>query len=190
MNHYPKPVSGRCCCTTLLSLCLCLVPAGLCLADAGQEPVTRKGFRDLDIEIQALKKEVLKVNRDLQVLEEGLLYPHNQQLMVFVSIVDDASFLLKDVRLQLDGQVVAAHTYTRGEEKALHEGGVHRVYVGGIRDGEHTVLVKVAGTEPQGADFGFQESTTITKKPGTCYIELRIHAGPDGRKPAVSILEW
>ena len=189
MSHYPKPVSGHCR-TALLSLCLYLVTASFCMADAGQEPITREHFRELDIEIQALKKEVLKVNRDLQVLESELLYPHGQQLVVFVSIVNDTSFLLKDVRLQLDGQAVAAHAYTRGEETALHEGGVHRIYVGGIRDGEHTLDVEVAGADPQGADFSRQESRTITKEPGTCYIELRIQADPDGHKPAVSILEW
>jgi hypothetical protein len=190
MNHYPKPVSGRCCCTTLLSLCLYLVTAGLCLADTGQEPIIHKGFRELDIEIQVLKKEVLKVNRDLQVLEKEVLYPHGQQLVVFVSMVNDTTFQLKDIRLQLDGQAVAAHTYSRGEETALHEGGVHRVYVGGIRDGEHTLDVEVAGADSQGADFRRQESKTITKEPGTCYIELRIQADPDGRMPDVSILKW
>ena len=164
--------------------------SGLCRADAGQEPITREHFRELDIEIQALKKEVLKVNRDLQVLETELLYPHGQQLVVFVSMVNDTSFLLKDVRLQLDGQAVAAHTYNRGEQTALHEGGVHRIYAGGIRDGEHTLGAVVTGTGPQGADISRQASTTITKAPGTCYIELRIQADPNGRMPAVSILEW
>jgi len=189
MNHYPKPVSGRCG-TTLLSLCLYLVTASICMADNGQEPIKSEHFRELDIEIQVLKKEVLKVNRDLQVLEKELLYPHGQQLVVFVSMANDTSLLLKDVRLQLDGQVIAAHTYSRGEETALHEGGVHRVYVGGIREGKHTLEVEVAGADPQGADFSRQESRTITKEPGTCYIELRIQADPDGRMPAVSILEW
>ena len=189
MSHYPKPVSGHCR-TALLSLCLYLVTASFCMADAGQEPITREHFRELDIEIQALKKEVLKVNRDLQVLESELLYPHGQQLVVFVSIVNDTSFLLKDVRLQLDGQAVAAHAYTRGEEAALHEGGAHRVYVGRISDGEHTLDVEVAGVDPQGADFIRQQSRTITKESGACYIELRIQADPDGHTPAVSILEW
>ena len=189
MNHYPKPVSGRCC-TTLLFLCLYLMTASLCMADAGQEPVTREHFRELDIEIQVLKKEVLKVNRDLQVLEKELLYPHGQQLVVFVSLVNDTSFLLKDVRLHLDGQAVAVHTYTRGEEMALHEGGVHRIYAGGIREGEHTLGVVVAGTDKHGANVSRQKSTTITKAPGTRYIELRIQADPDGHKPVVSILEW
>jgi hypothetical protein len=189
MNHNPNHVTGRCG-TALFFLCLNLMTASLSMADDGQEPITRQHFQELDIEIQVLKKEVLKVNRDLQVLEEELLYPHGQQLEVFVSMVNDTSFMLKDVRLQLDGQPVVAHTYTRGEEAALHEGGVHRLYVGGIREGQHTLKVVIAGTDPQGADFSRQESKTITKMPGTRYIELRLHADPDGRKPDVSILEW
>jgi hypothetical protein len=160
------------------------------MADAEQGPVNRDHFRELDIEIQVLKKEVLKVNRDLQVLEKEILYPHGQQLVVFVSMLNDTSFLLKHVRLQLDGQAVAAHTYSRGEEAALHKGGVHRVYVGRIPDGEHTLDVEVSGADPQGGDSSRQQSRTITKEPGTCYIELRIQADPDGRMPAVSILKW
>ena len=72
----------------------------------------------------------------------------------------------------------------------MHEGGVHRIYAGGIREGEHTLAVVVAGTDTHGANVSRQKSTTITKAPGTRYIELRIQAHPDGHKPVVSILEW
>jgi hypothetical protein len=189
MSRYPKPASGHCC-TSLSVLCLTLVMAVCCRAVADPEPVSGEHFRELDIEIQALKKEVLKVNRDLQELETELLYPHGQQLVVFVSMVSEAPMRLNDIRLQLDGKTVAAHAYTPGEETALHEGGVHRIYVGGIRPGEHTLEAVVAGTGPHGAEFNHRESATITKVPGTRYVELRIHADSDGRQPAVSILAW
>jgi hypothetical protein len=176
----------------LSSLCLLLylMGAGRCMADAVGEAISPERSRELDSEIQVLKEEVLKINRDLQQLEQELLYPHDQQLVVFVSMVNDVPLVLKEVRLQLDGQPVAAHTYSHGEETALHAGGAHRIYVGGIRKGEHTLGVMVAGSNSQGHEFSRRESRAITPVTGVRYVELRVHSDPDGRKPAVSILEW
>ncbi len=173
-----------------LLLFLYLITASRCMADADQEATTPQHAQELDSEIQVLKNEVLKVNRDLQQLEEDLLYPQDQQLVVFVSIVNDGSVQLKAVRMRLDGQPVATHVYSRGEEAALHQGGVHRIYVGAIRKGEHTLGVVVDGTNTQDAEFNLHESKTITKATGIRYVELRLHTDPAGRKPAVSILEW
>ena len=177
----------------LSSLCLLLylMAAGRCMADADAEATSSpEHSRELDSEIQVLKKEVLKINRDLQQLEQELLYPHDQQLVVFVSMVNDVPLVLKEVRLQLDGQPVAAHAYSHSEETALHAGGVHRIYVGAIHKGEHALRVMVAGANSQGREFSRRESRTITKVSGVRYVELRLHSDPDGRKPAVSILEW
>ena len=54
--------------------------------DAAEETASREKFRALDEDVQALKKEVLDLNRDLFLLEEELLFPANSQVAFFVSL--------------------------------------------------------------------------------------------------------
>jgi hypothetical protein len=68
--------------------------------------------RQLDTRIQQVKAEVLRLNRDLLVLEEELLFPASTQVAVFVSMDVGVLFELESVQVQLDGQVVAT-TCTR-----------------------------------------------------------------------------
>ncbi len=50
------------------------------------ESASRNEFRNLDQDVQALKKEVLDLNRDLFLLEEELLFPANSQVAFFISM--------------------------------------------------------------------------------------------------------
>ena len=52
-------------------------------ADAAE---SRDKFRQLDQDVQSLKKEVLDLNRDLFLLEEELLFPANSQVAFFISM--------------------------------------------------------------------------------------------------------
>ncbi len=47
---------------------------------AAAETESRQEFRQLDEDVQDLKKEVLDLNRDLFLLEEELLFPANSQV--------------------------------------------------------------------------------------------------------------
>ena len=141
----------------LLFICVSWVfPSG---ADSGS---SRDRFVQLDSEIQAIKEEILDINRDILLLEEMSLYPHGQQLIVLVSVAANSTLTADTISLQLDGQVVSQHQYTASEHAAMQAGGVHRLYTGKVDDGQHQLQVSVSGRQAKGGAFSEQRSVTIT----------------------------
>jgi len=176
----------------LLAVCVSCV----FLTGAGVGPQTDKGgdtreqFIELDGEIQAIKEEILGINRDILELEELLLYPHGQQLVVLVSVANNSPVSPDSISLQLNGQMLSQHNYTGSEDVALQEGGVHRLYTGRLSDGEHRLLVSVTGKQAGGKAFHQQRNLTFTKLPGPKYLELHLGPGENTPEPALTIREW
>ena len=56
--------------------------------------------------MQEAKADVIRLNRDLLVLEEELLFPASTQVAVFVSMDVGKLFALESVQLKLDDKVV------------------------------------------------------------------------------------
>ena len=81
----------------------------------------------LDDELQALKKEILSLNRDLFILEEELLFPANTQVAVFLSMDMGEFFQLDAVTVKLNDKEVASHLYTEKQVDALIRGGMQRL---------------------------------------------------------------
>ncbi len=105
----------------------------------------------LDGRIQDVKGDVIRLNRDLMVLEEELLFPANTQVALFVSMDVGKLFELDSVQIKLDDKVVANYLYTPLEVQALHRGGVQRVYLGNLRAGEHQIVAFFTGKGPHDA---------------------------------------
>ncbi len=78
---------------------------------APSAPATRRR-RTLDGRMQDAKADVIKLNRDLLVLEEELLFPANTQVAVFVSMDVGMMFELDSVQIKLDDKVVSNYLYT------------------------------------------------------------------------------
>ena len=94
----------------------------------------------LDSRIQDVKGDVIKLNRDLLVLEEELLFPANTQVALFVSMDVGKLFSLDSVQIKLDDKLIANYLYTPLEVEALHRGGVQRVYLGNLKAGTHEIV--------------------------------------------------
>jgi hypothetical protein len=157
---------------------------------ADEHPDTRERFVELDSEIQAIKVDILAINRDILLLEELSLYPRGQQLVVLVSVAKGGPINPERITLQLDGQTVTQHDYSRSESAALQEGGVHRLYTGRLSDGEHKLDVSLAGRQARDKTFKQQRSITITKMPGRKTMELHLGPGKDRSEPGVIIRQW
>src|SRR5436853_4452690 len=128
----------------------------------------------LDTRIQEVKGDVIRLNRDLLVLEEELLFPANTQVALFVSMDVGKLFELDSVQVKLDDKLVTNYLYTPLEVQALHRGGVQRVYLGNLKAGEHEVVAFFTGKGPHERDY--KRGTTIKFEKGTDpkYIELQI----------------
>jgi hypothetical protein len=125
------------------------------------QQVSKEQIKGLDEQVQDIKKDVLAISSELQLLEEKLLYPSNTQLALFVSLKGNGKLRLDAVRLKLDGQDAAHHIYTFKELEALQSGGVQRIHTGNIRTGEHSVEVAVIGKI---GDTDFQQVATYKFK--------------------------
>ncbi|MCH8504990.1 MAG: AraC family transcriptional regulator [Ectothiorhodospiraceae bacterium] len=161
----------------------------LAAVGAGAE-VPPSDLRSLDEETQALKREIIELNRDLFVLEEELLFPANTQIAVFVSTDVGELFSLDSVRLQINGTVVANHLYTPREIEALRRGGIHGLYIGNLRTGEHLLEAVFTGKGPAGRDYRRGAHLTVNKGLGARFVELRIDDSTRKQQPEFVIREW
>jgi hypothetical protein len=144
----------------------------------------------LDTRIQSLKQEAMELNRDLLVLEEELLFPASTQVAVFVSVDVGTLFDLDSVELKLDDSVVTHYLYTERELRALHRGGVQRLYMGNLKTGKHELVAVFTGKGPRWRDY--RRGTTLTFDKGTNpkYIELQIRDETRGLQPEFRVKEW
>ncbi len=149
------------------------------------EPVT-----ELQQSIQDLKKDVLKLNRNLFILEEDLLFPSNTQFSVFLSMDSGQLFSLDAVQLKLDNKVIANHLYTERELGALKRGGVQRLYIGNLASGNHEIIAIFTGKGPNDRDYRRGETITIDKGSDPQFIELQIIDNPSKEQPDFKSRIW
>ncbi|MFY8086131.1 MAG: hypothetical protein ACOVOG_02875, partial [Rubrivivax sp.] len=144
----------------------------------------------LDSRVQDLKAEVIRLNRDLLVLEEELLFPAGTQVAVFLSMDVGKMFELESVQIKLNDKVISQHLYTPREVQALHRGGVQRVYIGNLRAGAHAIDAFFTGRGPHERDY--KRGTTLKFDKGTepRYIELRIRDSQAKLQPEFEVKVW
>jgi hypothetical protein len=144
----------------------------------------------LDTRVQDVKADVIRLNRDLLVLEEELLFPASTQVALFVSMDVGKLFSLESVQIKLDDKVVANYLYTPAEVAALHRGGVQRVHVGNLKAGPHEIVAFFTGQGPHVRDY--KRGTTIKFDKGAepKYIELRIKDSTAKLQPEFDVKIW
>lgn len=144
----------------------------------------------IDSEVQILKDEVLDLNRELFLLEEELLFPANTQVAVFVSMDVGEFFDLDSVQLRIDDKPVSNYLYTEREVAALLRGGVHRIYLGNLRTGEHELTAVFTGQGPHTRDYRRGAALKIEKGIGAKFVELRISDRDSKQQPEFLVKEW
>jgi hypothetical protein len=146
--------------------------------------------RGLDQDIQGLKKDVVDLNRDLFVLEEELLFPANTQVAVFISMDVGEFFALDTVTLKIDQKEVANYLYTPREVEALAKGGVHRLYLGNLKAGQHELVAFFSGQGPHERDYRRGATLKFQKGIGAKYLELKINDRQRRQQPEFEIKDW
>jgi hypothetical protein len=146
--------------------------------------------RTVDQDVQALKKELVDLNRDLFRLEEELLYPASTQVAVFLSVNLGTFFALDSVQLKLDGKDVANYLYTEREVEALHRGGVQKLYLGNLKAGEHELVAVFTGKGPHDRDYRRGTTVRFEKAVGAKYVELRITDRESSLQPEFAVRQW
>ena len=142
------------------------------------------------LSVEALKKKVIALNRDLFILEEDLLFPANTQFAVFLSL-DTGKFLqLDSTKLKVDGEIVSAHLYTERQVKALQRGGMQRLYIGNLKSGKHEITAFVEGIGPDKRPYKKAASLNIDKGTELKSLEIRIQDRSADYQPTIQLVEW
>ena len=175
---------------TLFTFVIALAASFFVLAAQAQDKAPPANAASLDNRVQDLKADVIKLNRDLLVLEEELLFPASTQVALFVSMDVGKLFELDSVQIKLDDKQVTNYLYTPLEVQALHRGGVQRAFVGNLRSGTHEIVATFTGKGPHERDY--KRGTTIKFDKGTepKYIELRIKDSAGKLQPEFEVKVW
>ena len=144
----------------------------------------------LDTQLQDLKDQVLDLNRELFILEEELLFPANTQVAVFLSMDVGEFFDLDSVQLSLNDKPVSKYLYTGREVEALHRGGVHRLFLGNLRAGEHELVAVFTGEGPHERDYRRGTTIRFEKGIGAKFLELKISDRSSKLQPEFIVREW
>jgi hypothetical protein len=165
-------------------------PAEGAAVDGAAEGEPPADTRALDETVQDLKKDVVDLNRELFVLEEELLFPANTQVAIFVSMDIGEFFALDSLTLKIDNKEVANYLYTPREAEALLKGGVHRVFLGNLKVGEHQLVAFFAGKGPNERDYKRGANIKFEKGVGAKYLELKITDRQRKAQPEFAIKDW
>ena len=171
----------------LMACFLFVVSSSALAVDSGSNA---KQTRTLDAKVQALKKEVKSLNRDLFILEEELLFPSSTQLAVFVSVDVGNFFRLDSVQLKIDNKIVANHLYTKRELGALERGGVQRLYLGNVKSGEHELIAIFIGPGPNNREYRRGTTLKFNKGSAAKFMELKIVDSSGKLQPEFVVKEW
>ena len=166
-----------------------IAPAAAAAASA-PEAAASAPAGSLDDRVQQTKADVIRLNRDLLVLEEELLFPANTQVAVFVSMDVGLLFDLDSVQIKLDDKVVSTYLYTPLEVQALHRGGVQRVYLGDLRAGSHEIVAFFTGKGPHDRDYKRATTIKFDKTTEPKYIELQIKDLQQKLQPEFDVKVW
>jgi hypothetical protein len=175
-----------------LALCAAMASPTTFAADAAAPPPAAASAPagSLDDRVQAAKADVIKLNRDLLVLEEELLFPANTQVAVFVSMDAGLLFDLDSVQVRLDDKLVSSYLYTPLEVQALHRGGMQRVYLGDLRAGPHEIVAFFTGKGPHDRDYKRGTTVKFDKTTEPRYIELQIKDVQKTLQPEFDVKVW
>ena len=143
--------------------------------------LTREQIKGLDEQVQDIKKDVLAISAELQLLEEKLLYPSTSQVSLFVSIAKEGNYSPDAVQIKLNGKKVAYHIYSFKEVDALRRGGVQRIYTGNIQGGNHKLDVSVIGKKG-GSKTKRNISYTLNKGVGPKLVQIDLGSGDSAIK--------
>jgi len=180
-------------CVALISFNLYASDQSIDFAAKAKQESAKKALEtvsQLSKEIQALKTNVVALNKDLRLMEEELLFPSSTQASVFVSTEAGEFFTLESIKLKLDGKVIASHLYSVKQRQALARGGIQRLHMTNLNNGLHKLSAFFTGLGPNGRPYKRAAEIEFTKGKGSQYIELAIMDDFAKQEPVFTIKQW
>ena len=167
-----------------------LLVAGVFVSPSHAESITANESSALANELETVKQQVLKLNRELFILEEDLLFPASTQIAVFVSVDIGAFFTLDSVELKIDQQDVAGFLYTERQREALEAGGIQGIYQGNLKKGEHQLTAIFFGYDNEKRPVKRAVNYPFIKEDDAIMLELKIEDQTKNYRAKVIVEEW
>lgn len=143
---------------------------------------------DLAAEMETLKQALVNLNRDLFILEEDLLFPSSTQVAVYLSMDVGEYFKLDAVELKIDGKLATHYLYTQRQVNALYKGGVQRLFVGNINQGDREISAFFIGIGPENRPYKRAVTLEFDKDDEAATIELKIVDSTSKQQPTFSAI--
>lgn len=139
--------------------------------------------QNLADQIETLKQAMVNLNRDLFILEEDLLFPSSTQVAIYLSMDVGEYFGLDAVEIRINGEVKTYYLYTDRQVNALYRGGVQRLYVGNVNQGEHELTAYFVGIGPEKREYKRAVSVKFTKDEDPVAVELSVIDSTQKQQP-------
>jgi len=156
------------------------------LAEVKNQPGAAES--DLAAEMETLKQALVNLNRDLFILEEDLLFPSSTQIAVYLSMDVGEYFKLDAVELKIDSKLATHYLYTQRQVNALYKGGVQRLFVGNINQGDREISAFFIGTGPENRPYKRAVTLQFDKDDEAATIELKIVDSTSKQQPTFSAI--
>ena len=190
MNIYSSSTVTRVNKGLLFAVSLLIFSLAVSVKSYGVEPEVSATSGTLSTELEDIKKQVLKLNRDLFILEEDLLFPASTQVAVFVSVDIGRFFKVDSVELKINDKDVAGFLYTERQRKALEQGGIQRIYLGNLKEGKHQLTAIFTGIDGEGRTTQRAITHAFEKDDDVVMIELKIEDNESNYRANINVEEW
>ncbi|MCD9457429.1 AraC family transcriptional regulator [Marinibactrum halimedae] len=189
---------------TVMAICMAIIPSAYSdasNASSGDETSNSvsaeqaqqealKELSEISNGLQQLKRNVIELNSGLREMEEKLLFPSSTKYSVFVSLSSGTFFTLESVKLKLDGEFVATHMYSESQRQSLSRGGVQKLYITNLSQGNHTATAFFTGVGPNGRAYKLAQTLEFEKGDTGEYLELSIGDDASSQEPIVRMKQW
>lgn len=163
--------------------------AGLLMTHMAFAKERLHSFDDIDLQINALKKEMIELGRDIKVLEEVLLYPPEERVSIYLSMDIGKLFDLESVKLTINNEVLVNQIYSDREEHGFKQGAAQQLYLGNYAPGKYMLRAIFTGKGPHGRSFKRAVKFVFTKERRPKTLEIVIEDNMREQQPEFVIKE-
>ena len=137
----------------------------------------------------ALAGELDVIEAELQEIENSLPTLAPARVNVYVNLDVAPTQYLNTVSLKLNGRELVSWRYTERENRALREGGSHRIFSGELRGGAHELTASFTVGDTA-RPVGEAQTVRISTDGAQTNIELLIADEGGSRAPNLQIRVW
>jgi len=147
-------------------------------------------FKKLDEKVQTIKKNIIKLGHDFNLLEEGLSPISGKDLIVYVALEINDGFLLQAIELTLNGKFASRYEFTQGVLDGLLAGGVKRIYSAKLPSGDYALEARLIGKVGKRHHYSNSVILNFEKNKNPKTIELKITNIREKFLPEFAVNEW